>query len=172
MGSSSDRRRPNRILVCHASFGRSNSQRKMKHHRHHTSQRSNRSPVLRHSEQAAVAAALFVMLLSLGVYMLRLHREQGRFIDIDHAEPLTLSFEVDVNTAPWPELAQLPEIGETLARRIVELRETDGPFIDHSDLLRVRGIGPRTLERIQPYLMPMPDASNVAAQGMPAAAIE
>lgn len=144
----------------------------MRRPRQHASQRSKRSPAIRHGEQAAVAAALMVLLVSLAAYMWRLQGEQGRFIDIDRSETLTLSFEVDVNTAPWPELAQLPEIGETLARRIVALRETDGPFIDHSDLMRVRGIGPRTLERIQPYLMPMPEASNVAGQGLPAATIE
>lgn len=63
----------------------------------------------------------------------------------------------------WPELAQLPQIGETLARRIVESREADGPFLDHDDLLRVRGIGPKTLEGIRPYLLPMPDAEGLAA---------
>lgn len=64
----------------------------------------------------------------------------------------------------WPEIAQLPEIGETLARRIVESREAQGPFADHEQLLRVRGIGPRTLDRLRPYLRPMPLADNVAGR--------
>lgn len=131
-----------------------------------------RSPLLRRGEQAALAATMLVLLVSLTGYVWRLRSEQGRFIDIDRAEPRTVSFEVDVNTALWPELAQLPEIGETLARRIVETREIEGPFIDHSDLMRVRGIGPRTLERIQPYLMPMPEAATVAGEVSPAATVE
>jgi len=118
-----------------------------------------------------VAATLLLLLGSLAGYALRLGNEQGRFLDIDRAEPLSASFEVDINIARWPELAQLPQIGETLARRIVELREDEGPFIDHSDLMRVRGIGPRTLQRIQPYLMPMPDAASVAGGGLPSAAV-
>ena len=64
----------------------------------------------------------------------------------------------------WPELSQLPGIGETLARRIVESRVDDGPFVDHSDLTRVRGIGPRTLARIAPYLLPMPEGGAVAGK--------
>ena len=62
----------------------------------------------------------------------------------------------------WPELTQLPGIGETLARRIVESRRQAGPFADHEDIRRVRGIGPRTLERISPYLQSMPAAAAVA----------
>lgn len=91
------------------------------------------------------------------------HRgQQGRLIEIDQAEPRVARFQVDINTADWPELAQLPGIGETLARRIVQSREQEGPFVDHGDLRRVRGIGPKTLEEVRPYLLPAPDGENVA----------
>jgi competence protein ComEA len=70
-----------------------------------------------------------------------------------------------INQADWPELAELPEIGPTLARRIVESRESAGPFADHEDLRRVRGIGPLTLERMRPYLLPMPVSGAVAGAG-------
>jgi competence protein ComEA len=55
-------------------------------------------------------------------------------------------------------------VGETLARRIVETRAAEGPFVDFDDLRRVRGIGPKTLERMKPYLRPLPAAGNVAGQ--------
>lgn|GEM_PF-1347123 len=131
-----------------------------------------RSPMLRRGEQAAVAVMLLLLLLSLAGHALRLHDEHRRFIDIDRAEPLTADFKVDINMATWPELAQLPRIGEALARRIVETRKNEGPFIGHEDLMRVRGIGPRTLQRIQPYLMPMPDAASVAGTPSPAETVE
>ena len=67
-----------------------------------------------------------------------------------------------MNEADWPELSQLPGVGETLAQRIVESRETAGAFVDNEDLQRVRGIGPRTFERIKPYLRPMPGSGSVA----------
>ena len=82
--------------------------------------------------------------------------------EIDQAEPLTARFEVDINAADWPELIQLPGVGQTLAQRIVESRQAAGPFTDHDDLRRVRGIGPKTLEQIRPYLRPMPNAGDVA----------
>ena len=56
----------------------------------------------------------------------------------------------------------MPGIGKTLARRIVASRKTHGPFLDHEELQRVHGIGPRTLDRVRPYLRPMPSARNVA----------
>jgi competence protein ComEA len=87
---------------------------------------------------------------------------RGELIELERAEPQVAKFQVDVNSAGWPELAQLPEIGETLARRIVEARLKDGPFLDHSDLRRVRGIGPKTLERIRPHLLPMPEGKALA----------
>jgi competence protein ComEA len=56
---------------------------------------------------------------------------------------------VDVNRASAAELETLPGIGPALARRIMESRAEDGPFRTADDLLRVRGIGPATLERIR-----------------------
>ncbi len=87
---------------------------------------------------------------------------RGGVIEIDRAEPQTVEFQVDINKADWPELMLLPDVGETLARRIVESRESDGPFLDHNDLQRVRGIGPRTVDRMRPYLRPFPPADNMA----------
>lgn len=66
------------------------------------------------------------------------------------------SFRLDPNEATWSELAQLPAIGETVARRIVGFRERpDIPkpaFRMPRDLDRVPGIGPKTAARIAPFL--------------------
>ena len=63
---------------------------------------------------------------------------------------------LDPNVATWYELAQLPAIGESVARRIVEYRDRpDLPrpvFKGAGDLGRVRGIGPKTAGRIAEYL--------------------
>jgi competence protein ComEA len=53
---------------------------------------------------------------------------------------------VAVNTAGLTELTVLPGIGEKKARAIIEYREANGPFRALSDLLKVPGIGPKTLE--------------------------
>lgn len=59
---------------------------------------------------------------------------------------------VNVNTATAAELERLPGIGPVLARRIVEHREAKGLFRRLDDLLEVKGIGPKLLRRIQPWL--------------------
>lgn len=61
-------------------------------------------------------------------------------------------FAVDVNHADWPELSQLPRIGETLARRIVSTRDREGAFRTIEDLARVPGLGAATRERMLPYV--------------------
>jgi len=61
---------------------------------------------------------------------------------------LTLGLPIDVNRASVDELRALPGIGPVLARRIVEHRRRHGPFPDLASLQRVRGIGPRTVERL------------------------
>ncbi|HJK93884.1 MAG TPA: helix-hairpin-helix domain-containing protein [Polyangiaceae bacterium LLY-WYZ-15_(1-7)] len=55
---------------------------------------------------------------------------------------------IDVNTASREDLELLPRIGPTLAERIEEAR----PFASVDELVRVRGIGPRTLERLRPMV--------------------
>jgi competence protein ComEA len=121
--------------------------------------------LLRASDQVAVAALVLVALVGMGVYWVAAGGPRGGLIEIDRAAPLTARFQVDINAATWPELAQVPEIGEVLARRIVDARQTDGRFVDHQDLLRVNGIGPRTLEKMTPFLLPMPDRGEVANEG-------
>jgi competence protein ComEA len=121
-------------------------------------------PLLRAADQVSVAALVVLALIGMGVYWLVQGGATGGLIEIDRAAPLEARFQVDVNAATWPELAQLPQIGETLARRIVENREKGGQFADHVDLLRVNGIGPRTLERMTPFLLPMPGQEEVAGE--------
>ena len=89
---------------------------------------------------------------------------RGRLIEIDRADRRPLPFQVDINQAEWPELTQLPGVGETLARRIVQSRQQKGPFLDHDDLNRVPGIGAKTGDQIRPYLVPTPASSAVAGR--------
>ena len=113
-------------------------------------------------DQAAVATLVLCALVGMGTYWFVQGGYRGELIEIDRAAPLTARYLVNINQAGWPEFVELPDVGETLARRIVESRAAAGPYLDHNDLLRVNGIGPRTLERIKPYLLPMPDQEDVA----------
>mgnify|MGYP000914538251 FL=1 len=113
-------------------------------------------------DQAAVAA---LVLLALGAtlgWWVRQGGLQGRLLEVERAPALQASFLVDVNAADWPELAQLPGIGEVLARRIVEYRLAHGPYVELRQLLEVRGIGPRMFERMEPHLLPVGPPEAVA----------
>lgn len=56
---------------------------------------------------------------------------------------------LNVNTATQAELEALPGIGPTIAKRIIEWRETKGPFQKVEDLLQVSGIGAARLAAIR-----------------------
>jgi competence protein ComEA len=56
---------------------------------------------------------------------------------------------INVNTANAKELQRLPEVGKVTAERIIEYRTTVQPFAVPEDLLKVKGIGKKTLEKIR-----------------------
>jgi len=65
---------------------------------------------------------------------------------------ILLGLKLDPNLATESDLEVLPGIGPALAKRIAIELATNGPFDSVEDLLRVKGIGPKTLERIRPFL--------------------
>jgi len=56
---------------------------------------------------------------------------------------------ININTASQTELDTLPGIGPTTARKIIEYREANGPFVNVQDIINVSGIGQVTFERIK-----------------------
>jgi competence protein ComEA len=115
--------------------------------------------LLRRADQLGIAALALFALVAIGGYWLDQAVLRERLIDIEKASPLDAGFRVDINSADWPELAQLPEIGESLARQIVAWRGAHGPFKDVSDLRRIKGIGPKKFEAIRPFLRPIVQAA-------------
>ena len=56
---------------------------------------------------------------------------------------------IDINRAEAWLLKALPGIGPTLAQRIVDYRQQNGPFHNTNELLNVAGIGTTTYEQIK-----------------------
>ena len=56
------------------------------------------------------------------------------------------SQKININTASADELMNLKGIGEKKAKAIVEFRKANGLFKQPEDLIKVPGIGPKTLE--------------------------
>jgi competence protein ComEA len=59
---------------------------------------------------------------------------------------------VDINKATIEDLVAVPGLGKSLAQRIVDFREKNGPFGEVDDLLKVQGIGEKSLVKLRPHL--------------------
>ena len=59
---------------------------------------------------------------------------------------------IDINRADAAELEKLHRIGPKTAARILAFREAYGAFRSVNDLQQVKGIGPKTLERLRPHV--------------------
>ena len=115
----------------------------------------------RRSEQPLIVALIVASLVGIGFYVWNQSRIHNGVVDIDEAPKQTAAFQVDVNSADWPELANLPGIGEIIAKSIIQHREINGPFISNESLIDVDGIGPNKLAKIERFLLPF-DSSTIA----------
>jgi competence protein ComEA len=53
---------------------------------------------------------------------------------------------ININKASVVELTTLKRIGPKIGKRIVEYRENYGPFVLPEDIMKVKGIGPKTFK--------------------------
>lgn len=65
------------------------------------------------------------------------------------AQVASVSGAIDINTATVKELQSLPGIGKVTAERITAYRTQNGPFTAIDDLLKVKGIGKKSLDKIR-----------------------
>lgn len=72
-------------------------------------------------------------------------------------ERVLLGRPLDPNRAGADELGQLPGLTPRLGAAIVADRAARGPFASVEEVERVRGIGPRRLERARPHLAVEPE---------------
>ena len=56
------------------------------------------------------------------------------------------------STADLAALESVPGIGKSLSQRILTFREKNGPFQSVDDLLKVQGVGEKSIQKLRPYL--------------------
>ena len=62
------------------------------------------------------------------------------------------SEKISINHASVAELCAVPGVGPSLATRIIDYREQNGPFSNPKELLSVKGIGQNLLQKISPHI--------------------
>ena len=102
-----------------------------------------------------VTIILFVMFIGQR-YIDRASKERIRVLEIE-TEPLddeltTQKVTININTANTADFTFLPGIGEAKAKKIIDYRNSHGPFKTIEEIKNVNGIGESTFENIKPYI--------------------
>ncbi len=71
---------------------------------------------------------------------------------IDYMDKLPSPMKLDINTASRQQLIELPDIGETMAGRIISFREENGPIKTGDDLRKIKGMTERRIGNIRGFL--------------------
>ena len=80
-------------------------------------------------------------------------RTEGIELDLaDDTAVTTSGGIVNINTADVAQLDTLPGIGPSTAEKIVEYRNSNGPFATIDEIMSVSGIGPAKFEQIQSFI--------------------
>jgi comEA protein len=72
--------------------------------------------------------------------------------DRKSAKTLPAKGSININTATAEDLGRLPGVGPATAQRIIEFRVRHGRFTSVEELTKVKGIGPKKLEKLRPYV--------------------
>ncbi|HUD20521.1 MAG TPA: helix-hairpin-helix domain-containing protein [Candidatus Saccharimonadales bacterium] len=67
----------------------------------------------------------------------------------DTSSSTSTSAIVDINTGTLAELDTLPGIGPKYAQAIIDYRTANGPFVRAADIVNVKGIGPKTYDKLK-----------------------
>lgn len=90
--------------------------------------------------------------------------ETHAWVFVDTLDKPKVAFPLAINEADLKTLQALPRIGPAMAARIVAWRDENGLFSRGEDLLRIKGIGPRTLEKLLPLISFEPTQADVARE--------
>lgn len=107
---------------------------------------------LRRGDQLFCSLLVIALLVLLGVHWVRLSKWGTVPVELTSTEPRRYYYLLDINEASWVEWTQIDGISEKLAKAIVSDREENGPFLNPDDVGRVKGIGPKVLEKMKPFL--------------------
>ena len=73
-------------------------------------------------------------------------------VPLSSATKKPLTQPININTADSTQLQLVPGIGPSTATKILQMRKSYGAFKSLNDLMAIRGIGPKRLEKMRKYL--------------------
>ena len=101
-------------------------------------------------EMQVLGVLLFIVLL--GIVVSSVSRRSAGTVTSNDQERQSVVFPIDINRATAEELVLLPGIGPVKADAIIRERDRVGAFSKIGDILRVSGIGEKTLEGIADFI--------------------
>ncbi len=104
------------------------------------------------SRGPALRTQAYLALWSLLALLLYLRRVPEAPVVVEPSPHPVAPFTIDLNHDPWPRLALLEGIGETLARKIVRFREERGGFRSIEEVMEIPGIPDRPFLESRPWL--------------------
>ncbi|MEQ8524122.1 phospholipase D-like domain-containing protein [Gracilimonas sp.] len=72
--------------------------------------------------------------------------------EVDTGSPTNVMFPININTADEATLQLLPGIGPAYSKRIIQYRMENGSFKSVDEITNIRGIGPKTLQKLRPII--------------------
>lgn len=108
-------------------------------------------------QQQALGFCIFLYLASLCAAAVTDDSQRVESSPLRQSDSPDMAFYLDapinINRADALELQLLPSIGTVLADRILAHRREHGDFHSLDDLDAVKGIGPKTIQKISPYVI-------------------
>ncbi len=108
-------------------------------------------PVPTPAKTRGQAVLVLLALVAVGAVAWRAYSPRFLASPTEKSDGAAVAYKIDLNAAGENELAQVPNVGPKTAAAIVKHREEHGPFKSVEELTRVKGIGPKTLEKVGPY---------------------
>ncbi len=112
----------------------------------------------KNDEQNRLHCLAFIIAIAAAMFLSAVFASSG-FSRTQPPHEIILEGRINPNVAPAPSLARLPGLGVTRAGAIVDYRSSFSgqqddkqAFGDYSDLDKVKGIGPKTVQNISQWL--------------------
>jgi len=103
------------------------------------------------SEKRLIFVSFVGLVVLLGLALEKTYKKEDTQVN-QVTQRRTVEFPMDINTASYEDLLEIPGIGPAKARAIIQFRDQNGPFRTIEDLMKVSGIGKSTAQRIAEFV--------------------